>query len=43
MAKEIVPRNSTTMAATAISKLCENAWSEFIPFLDYDVEIRGVI
>jgi Transposase, Mutator family len=24
----------------AITKLWENAWSEFIPFLDYDVEIR---
>lgn len=27
----------------AISKLWQNAWSEFIPFLDYDVEIRRVI
>jgi transposase-like protein len=27
----------------AISKLWENAWSDFIPFLDYDVEIRRVI
>lgn len=27
----------------AISKLWENAWSEFVPFLDYDVEIRRVI
>lgn len=27
----------------AISRLWENAWSEFIPFLDYDVEIRRVI
>jgi site-specific recombinase XerC len=27
----------------AISKLWENAWSEFIPFLDYNVEIRRVI
>ncbi len=27
----------------AISKLWENAWSEFIPFLGYDVEIRRVI
>jgi hypothetical protein len=27
----------------AISKLWEIAWSEFIPFLDYDVEIRRVI
>ena len=27
----------------AISKLWENAWSEFIPFLDYDIEIRRVI
>jgi len=23
--------------------LWENAWAEFIPFLDYDVEIRAVI
>jgi transposase-like protein len=27
----------------AITKLWQNAWSEFIPFLDYDVEIRKVI
>ena len=27
----------------AISKLWENTWEEFIPFLDYDVEIRRVI
>lgn len=27
----------------AIRQLWENAWSEFIPFLDYDVEIRKVI
>jgi putative transposase len=27
----------------AISKLWGNAWSEFVPFLDYDVEIRRVI
>ena len=27
----------------AISRLWRNAWSEFIPFLDYDVEIRRVI
>jgi putative transposase len=27
----------------AISGLWENAWSEFIPFLDYNVEIRRVI
>ncbi|MDR7085024.1 transposase-like protein [Arthrobacter ginsengisoli] len=24
----------------AITRLWENAWSEFVPFLDYDVEIR---
>jgi transposase-like protein len=23
--------------------LWENAWSEFVPFLDYDVEIRKII
>lgn len=27
----------------AIRVLWENAWSEFIPFLDYDVEIRRII
>jgi transposase-like protein len=25
----------------AIIQLWENAWSQFVPFLDYDVEIRG--
>ena len=24
-------------------RLCRNAWQEFIPFLDYDVEIRRII
>ena len=27
----------------AIIRLWDNAWDEFIPFLDYDVEIRRVI
>ena len=27
----------------AIIRLQENAWEEFIPFLDYDLEIRTVI
>jgi transposase-like protein len=27
----------------AITRLWHNAWSEFVPFLDYDVEIRKVI
>ncbi|EEN86853.1 IS256 family transposase [Rhodococcus qingshengii] len=27
----------------AIIKMWDNAWSEFVPFLDYDVEIRRVI
>jgi transposase-like protein len=27
----------------AIGRLWRNAWSEFVPFLDYDVEIRKVI
>ncbi len=27
----------------AIVRMWENAWSEFVPFLDYDVEIRRVI
>ena len=25
----------------AIIRLWENAWSEFVPFLDYDIEIEG--
>ncbi|MFI6779442.1 IS256 family transposase [Nocardia sp. NPDC050412] len=28
---------------TAIVRLWENAWEEFVPFLDYDIEIRRVI
>lgn len=27
----------------AVIRLRKNAWAEFIPFLDYDVEIRQVI
>jgi putative transposase len=27
----------------AIKRLWENAWTEFVPFLDYDVEIRKII
>jgi transposase-like protein len=27
----------------AMIRLWQNAWAEFIPFLDYDIEIRGVI
>jgi putative transposase len=27
----------------AIRRLWENAWAEFVPFLDYDVEIRKII
>jgi putative transposase len=27
----------------AIIRLWSNAWEEFIPFLDYDIEIRKVI
>ncbi len=27
----------------AMIRLWENAWTEFIPFLDYDLEIRTVI
>ena len=30
-------------ATRAVIRLWDNAWSEFIPFLDYDVEIRRVI
>jgi len=28
---------------SAISRLWRNAWSEFVPFLDYDVEIRKIM
>ena len=28
---------------SAVIRLWDNAWSEFLPFLDYDVEIRKVI
>jgi hypothetical protein len=28
---------------TVPGELWENAWSEFVPFLDYDVEIRKII
>lgn len=31
------------VACPAITQLWENAWSEFVPFLDYDVEIRRII
>lgn len=27
----------------AMIRLWRNAWTEFIPFLDYDIEIRGMI
>jgi putative transposase len=27
----------------AVIRLWENAWEQFIPFLDYDLEIRTVI
>ena len=27
----------------AITRLWENAWEEFVPFLDYDIEIRTVL
>ncbi len=26
----------------AVVRLWDNAWAEFVPFLDYDVEIRTV-
>lgn len=31
------------LARSEVTRLWENAWSEFVPFLDYDVEIRRVI
>ena len=36
------PRNGD-QRYPAIIRLWDNAWDEFIPFLDYDVEIRRVI
>jgi putative transposase len=39
--EELTERWGTKYAA--IIRLWENAWTEFIPFLDYDVEIRKVI
>ena len=33
----------TSRRTAALSRLWRNAWSEFVPFLDYDVEIRKVI
>jgi len=27
----------------AVVRLWDNAWTEFIPFLDYDIEIRKVL
>ena len=35
-------RASGAPAYPAIIRLWDNAWEEFIPFLDYDVEIRTV-
>lgn len=34
---------SSSSRYPAIIKLWENAWAEFVPFLDWDVEIRRVI
>ncbi len=31
------------MHEVPVRQLWENAWPEFIPFLDYDVEIRRII
>jgi transposase-like protein len=39
--EELADRWSTKYAA--VIRLWDNAWEEFIPFLDYDVEIRTVI
>uniref|UniRef100_UPI0005926E84 IS256 family transposase n=1 Tax=Nocardia pneumoniae TaxID=228601 RepID=UPI0005926E84 len=38
---ELTERWGTKYAA--IVRLWENSWEEFIPFLDYDIEIRRVI
>ena len=37
------PRSSGEDEDEVLGRLWENAWSEFVPFLDYDVEIRRVI
>jgi putative transposase len=36
-------RRTLGAALPAIVRLWDNAWSEFIPFLDYDIEIRRVL
>jgi putative transposase len=36
-------RRSGAGAYPAIKTLWDNAWEEFMPFLDYDVEIRKVL
>ncbi|SNV20162.1 transposase [Rhodococcus rhodochrous] len=47
-----MPRNQAAHGAfagkwgprySAIVRMWENSWSEFVPFLDYDIEIRRVI
>src|SRR5690606_11074187 len=44
-AKELIVEFATKWGPKypAIVRLWENAWREFVPFLDYDVEIRRVI
>lgn len=44
-AKQRFVEFTTTWGAQypAIIRLWDNAWSEFVPFLDYDIEIRRVI
>jgi transposase-like protein len=34
---------SGATATRAMIKLWRNAWEEFMPFLDYDIEIRKII
>ena len=37
------PRTTHARPADGHVRQWDNAWNEFIPFLDYDVEIRRVI
>ena len=37
------PKSGVPARYPAVIRLWDNAWAEFIPFLDYDVEIRKVL
>jgi putative transposase len=38
-----VPRDRAGSFEPAIVKLCNSAWAQFVPFLNFDVEIRRVV